>query len=463
MKLLLRPIRLGYLWLVVGILTWNSCQRDETVIPDQPSPTAYTAAVPLAYHELFLNLERFTPGYRPPVSARASAYVSWIGYEAIVAGTSGYQSLVDYYNVPNVPTADPDLEYHWPTVLTEAYTTALEYFFPTAPAEHLFSIYQTRTDFFLDFKQDLPQEVFSRSSAFGRELATAICAWSATDEAGHEAYLRNSDPTYQPPGGPGRWQPTYPDFSQALLPRWGDVRTFAADESDIVADPLPYDETPGTELYLQAEEVMEKVNEIKTGGLEEDFWIAQFWSDDCPILTFTPSGRWYAVANQLVVRHNMRMDEAVALYARMGMALNDAGVRAWHEKYRFNYLRPIDYIRAVMPDQQAWNTVMCPDGSGNYFTPNFPAYPSGHATFSAAAIKVLEAYFGANTGMIDRCHEGRSEFNGAPRQFQTFRQMAEENAYSRIPLGVHFQMDSDEGLLLGYGIGDKINQLPWER
>jgi hypothetical protein len=37
--------------------------------------------------------------------------------------------------------------------------------------------------------------------------------------------------------------------------------------------------------------------------------------------------------------------------------------------------------------------------------------------------------------------------------------MAEENAFSRIPLGVHITMDCTEGLRLGYEISDAVNGL----
>lgn len=153
---------------------------------------------------------------------------------------------------------------------------------------------------------------------------------------------------------------------------------------------------------------------------------------------------------------------AVALetYAKVGFALADAGVRSWAEKYRYNYLRLIDYIRQVMGGTN-WNTVMCPDGSGQFFTSNFPAYPSGHATFGAAAAIVLSNMYGDDYAMTDRCHEGRTEFNGTPREFGSFLEMAEENAFSRIPLGVHFRMDSDVGLDLGYEVGEKVLALPW--
>ena len=40
--------------------------------------------------------------------------------------------------------------------------------------------------------------------------------------------------------------------------------------------------------------------------------------------------------------------------------------------------------------------------------------------------------------------------------------MADENAYSRIPLGVHYRMDCVGGLKLGKKVGQRINQVSWE-
>ncbi len=459
----MRPIKHLVAALAALLILFSGCTPDEPIRLPLPAPSDSSAEVALRFHEIFLDLERFSAGYRPPVSARNSAYISLTGYETLVAAMPRHNSMADYFNIPDMPNLEAGLDYHWQAALTEAYTEALIAFFPTAPAEHLARLFQLRSDLFARFKQETSHEIFTRSTAYGNEVAAAIFAWSATDAAGHEAFYRNNDPTYAPPSGPSLWQPTFPDFTPALLPRWGDVRTFVADENDRIPPPLPYSTTPGSAIYIQALGVADLVDEIRAGGQEEAHWIAEFWGDDCPILTFTPAGRWFAVGNQLVERENMRLDEAVEFYARLGMALCDAGIKAWEEKYRYNYLRPIDYIRVAMPGQSDWNTVMCPDGSGNFFTPNFPAYPSGHATFGAAAVVIFEDFFGQNVGMTDRCHEGRTEFNGTPRTFVRFRDMAVENAYSRIPLGVHFQMDADTGLDLGYGIGEKVNRLPWRR
>ena len=96
-------------------------------------------------------------------------------------------------------------------------------------------------------------------------------------------------------------------------------------------------------------------------------------------------------------------------------------------------------------------------------TPPFPAYPSGHSTFGAVAAEILNDIYGKNYAMTDRCHEGRTEFIGTPRSFKNFDAMAEENAYSRIPLGVHYRMDCSEGLRLGYQTGKAVNRLAWKK
>jgi len=153
--------------------------------------------------------------------------------------------------------------------------------------------------------------------------------------------------------------------------------------------------------------------------------------------------------------------KAVIVFAKVGMAVCDAGIRCWGEKYRFNLLRPVDYIRSVMGHDN-WNTIMCPDGSGQYYTPQFPTYPSGHGTFGAAAAEVLTGEFGQSFILTDRCHEDRFEFIGTPRTYHSFYEMAYENAYSRLPIGVHFRMDAEAAIDLGFKVGRRVNNLPWK-
>lgn len=446
---------------VIIVLTTFSCRKDEVDLVPFEEASEFSNEVALDWMSFYTEIERFTPGYRPPVSARTVAHIGLAGYESVVRGMPDYNSLSSLYFGLSVPNIQSGVEYHWPTCLHAAYAKSFEFFFPTAPSaqqQKLFVLIEKYND---RFSAELPQDVYNRSREYGENVAGAIYDWSRLDDAGHEGYLHNTDPSYNPPSGPGLWQPTFPDYSEALLPYWGEVKTFAATADDGVPPPLNFSDQPTSELYVQAKETMIKVNNIKAGTPEypEDEWIADFWSDDCPTKTFTPAGRWVAITNQVVEQKDVSLDIAVLAYAKVGMSLNDAGVRCWNEKYKYNVLRPIDFIHQVV-GETSWNTIMCPS-SGNYYTPPFPAYPSGHATFGGAAAEVLSEMFGYNYGMIDRCHEGRVEFISTPRQFDSFYKMAEENAYSRLPIGVHFRMDADEGVDLGYRIGRKVNNLPW--
>ncbi len=451
-----------YLLAFFAIIFFNSCQKDELTTNETSLPASkYSHRIALTWNQLFLELERFTPGYRPPISARSNGYINLIAYEAIVHGSEGkYKSLAkSYYNIAIDPPKVGE-SYNWEVALNAAYQRAFELFFPTAPSEQQFLALQIGSDLRSELQSQAPVDIFSRSALYGRYIAETIYDWSAKDQWGHEAYLHNNDPGYIPPSGAGFWQPTYPDYLAPLLPNWGKVRTFAPINSVSAPPPPAYLVNQSSQLYSEANEVMTIVNKIKSGENHDDLWIAQFWSDDCPILTFTPAGRWISIANQIVPIHRPNMMETVALYAKLGMALSDAGVKSWEQKFKYNLMRPIDYIRQNMGNPN-WNTLMCPDGSEGYYTPNFPAYPSGHATFAAAASVVLEEFVGPSYRMTDRSHEGRTEFIGKPRTFNSIRDMAIENAHSRIPLGVHFRVDSNVGLNIGYAIGEKVLGLPW--
>ena len=92
-------------------------------------------------------------------------------------------------------------------------------------------------------------EVFSRSVAFGRSVATAIHNWYLTDN------FNSSNAGYIPPVFPGAWVPTPPAFANGIMPYLSTARFLLSDNSSIVVPPPPYtySETPGsTILYNMA-------------------------------------------------------------------------------------------------------------------------------------------------------------------------------------------------------------------
>jgi hypothetical protein len=450
-------------WLVIALFISGCVSSEPTEIAEQKNVSDYDPSIAIKWNELFLDIERNTDGYRPPISARALGYIGIATYESVVNGMPEYKSIASRYSGLTIPVIAIGDTYHWPTVLNACYATSLKNFFPTAPATQLFNLYTLENSINSELKAQVPEDVFNRSVDYGRRVADAVYEFSKTDVAGHEAYKNPTDKNYVDGTLPGEWKRTAPDYGNPLLPNWGNVRTFAiSDDDKKIPAPLKYSENPNSQYYIQGKETQSLVNDIKAGKEYEQNWVAIFWSDDCPKLTFTPAGRWIAVTNQVIKDHTNSLQKAVLTYTKVGMALGDAGIAAWHEKYRYKVERPIDYIRRVIGEKD-WNTIMCPDGNNAYFTPPFPAYPSGHSTFGGAAAEVLTAEFGYNVGMTDRCHEGRSEFIGTPRTFPNFYAMAEENAFSRIPIGVHWRMDCDQGLKLGYRVARKVNDLPWKK
>ena len=447
----------AYASLLVFLLT--ACQNDDNQIPKAENLAANEdAAVPLAWMKLYTELDRYAQGFRPGPSPRALAYINIGAYEAAMVSMPEYQSLESVFTGLDMQKADYSKTYHWPTVVNSVYATLFKHFvpgnilMPAKQAELQFQVLALEEDFNDTFRGKAGKDVFERSKQRGIEVAEAIWEWSTTDPFGHETYLNPRPSSYVPPQGPGLWQPTAPDYGKAMFPYWGQARTFAIQQADKLAKPpVPFSESPNSLFYNQAQEVYLTVNELDF----ENKWIAQFWSDDVTGMALSPAARWIAVTNQVLEKEDASLELALYAYAKVSIALNDASVACWHSKYTYNIERPVSYIqRNIDPNWQVHYLTS---------TPGFPAYPSGHSTFGAAAAEVLSNIFGYNYSMTDRTHENRTEFFGMPRSFDSFYEMAEENAFSRIPLGVHFRMDADEGVRMGYQVGRAVNGLPFKK
>lgn len=194
------------------------------------------------------------------------------------------------------------------------------------------------------------------------------------------------------------------------------------------------------------------------------------------------------------------------LFALVNAAMADAGILAWDQKYIHDLWRPVTGVREHDPSMgpgasQAGNDLsddtdpgwlplgapatnptgtsfsarfdFAPQTSAAYpfnqvmpgivknFTPPFPAYPSGHATFGAAAFHVTRLFYTPKLlgdrspdPLFDGLDFVSEEFNGVstdnrgtvrPRHVRNFPgglwQMILENSRSRVFLGVHWVFD----------------------
>lgn len=457
----LKHYTLPLLALLAIALAIPACKdgSDDTTAAKQVADYSYQVA--FDWNEMFLATERYQAGYRPGPAPRALAYMGLSAYEACVPGMPKYNSMANLYAGLNIPAAQ-DAEYHWPTVVNASYAYLMPRFFEdatTAQKQTMATLAQANEN---KFKAEVSAEVFDRSKARGEAVAAAIWSWSVTDQIAHLHYRDpfsgyNWEDHYSKDGD---WKPTFPGPGEGMYGDWGGVRTFAIkDANKLCRPPLPYSTSTTSDLYSQAIEVYAQ----NTPTLSyEDEWVGEFWSDDLVNLTFSPGPRWIAIGDQVLVKTNSTLETALEMNAKVGMGLNDANVGCWNSKYYYNIERPQTYINRVIDPN--WKPALYNPMTGDEgLTPSFPAYPSGHGTMGAAGAETLAGIFGYAYSMTDYCHQYRTEFEGTPRTFGSFFEMAQENAWSRVPLGVHFRMDAEEAVRYGTEIGRIVNNLPWKK
>jgi membrane-associated phospholipid phosphatase len=414
----------------------------------------YDSKVVRDWQTLLTEVERYAEFYRPCPAARLMGYTGLAVYEAAVSGMPEYQSIASRYSGLSMPVIENGKEYHLPTVINNVYATLFKKFFANVKASDLFKIAALESTFNIQFSNTVNTDVFNRSKAYGISVGNAVWDYSATDKEGHDKYLDPRPTSFTPPTGAGKWVgPTRP-----MYPYWGKVRTLAINETDRLARaPLPYSEDKTSAYYAQGLEVYAAT----TPQTYESQWIAEFWSDDVLGFTFSPAVRVWAIATQVEAQQNSTLETAILAAVKSGIAVNDAAVACWYSKYYYNVERPVTYINKIINPN--WNVLALTSTGFLPGTPPFPAYPSGHSTMGAAGFAGLAQVFGENLTITDRCHENRTDFNGKPRTYNSFSELAQEDALSRIYLGVHWRMDCEEGVRLGFQVARKVNTLPFKK
>lgn len=403
---------------------------------------------------LMLDLERYAAGMRPNASARAMAYIYLASYETVVPGMRDHVSNSRRLDGLRIRDQERASRINWEVALNACFADVLDHFLLNVPASHNNKIALLENQLETSLTNNLSNGLVEDSKKWGKYVAAQVIAYSQTDSEAEAQILEPQPASYEPPTGDGFW--TYSAVQErALFPYWKSVRTFViAPFETTTVPPIAYSENPNSSYFAQ----MMEVYNVNNSAREEDgeqLWIAEFWSDDVENLTFSPPARQYSISNQLIKKYDLDLEETLTLYVKLGFSLNDAAVSTWKYKYDYMVMRPNVFIHEFIdPDFQTnlFRLVYWPN-------PSFPGYPSGHSCFASAAAGVFIDVFGSQTNFTDRSHEGRDEFKSAPRTFSSFAQMAEENAFSRVPLGVHVRMDCTEGIRLGYEISAAVNDL----
>ena len=131
-----------------------------------------------------------------------------------------------------------------------------------------------------------------------------------------------------------------------------------------------------------------------------------FWAYDGANLIGTPPRHYNQILRKVAVDKRPNADltneannaDFGRLFALVNVAMGDAGIFAWLEKYCFEFWRPLSGVREDSTNPLVdpfWLTLGAPETNTNLisFKPPFPSYPSGHATFGGATFQAMRLYY----------------------------------------------------------------------
>ncbi|QSJ15114.1 phosphatase PAP2 family protein [Nostoc sp. UHCC 0702] len=270
---------------------------------------------------------------------------------------------------------------------------------------------------------------------------------------------------------PGDWRPT--GSGAAVTPNWGKVKPFSPTFIQRFRPTRPAGFS-NKQALLASVEYAAQVNEVKRLGAanstertQEQTDIALFWANDLDG-TYKPPGQLYTITQIVSQLRGLSFSENARLFALVGLGLGDAAILAWDAKYDtdLDLWRPETAIQLADTDGNPGTTAdptwrpLSPNLDGTRFSPAFPAYISGHATFGAVHSGILRNFFGTDnvtfTATSEDPHARGNNGIRITRTFNSFSSAALENGRSRVYLGVHFQWDADAAYISGTKLADFV-------
>ncbi|MEP7317862.1 MAG: vanadium-dependent haloperoxidase [Panacibacter sp.] len=388
--------------------------------------------------------------FPPMIASRNYAYANIAAYEVMAAGDSSYISLAGQITLlPAMPKPGNKEQVDFPFASLIAFCkVGNAVTFPEGSMDIYVEELKKKAE-----DAGMPSDIFSNSIAYANAVADSILSWSKKDN-----YLQTrSASKYTITNEPGTWQPTPPAYAQGVEPHWREIRTLVLDSASQFkpARPPKFDVEDKNGVYYKA--VME-VKNIVDSLTPEQKQIADFWDDNPFKLNvvghvmygtkkFSPPGHWMNIVGIIAQKQHSDFSETVCAYTKTGIALFDAFISCWDEKYRSNYIRPETVI----------NKYFSPEWQPYIQTPPFPEYTSGHAVISAAAAEVMTSIFGENISYTD---SSELEFGIPNRSFTSVKAAAEEASISRVYGGIHYkyscQVGAEEGKLVGILIDQRL-------
>lgn len=384
--------------------------------------------------------------FPPMIACRNYAYANIAAYETMAAGSSQYVSLTGQIkHLPEMPKPEAGKEIDFSLAALFSFTKVGNAV--TFPEGSMMGYYDELKE--KAREAGMTSTILKNTIAFSDTVVATILKWSKGD---NYAQTRSAE-KYTVKDEEGRWVPTPPMYAQAVEPKWSTIRTLVMDSSAQFMPPRPpvFDVKNKNSIYFKA---LQEVKNIGDSLTDEQKHIADFWDDNPFKLNvsghvmfatkkFSPAGHWMNIVGIAAKEAKADFATTVAAYTETSIALFDAFISCWDEKYRSNYVRPETAINKYLAEE--WRPFIQ--------TPPFPSYTSGHATTSAAAAEVMTHWFGDKLSFTDT---SSLEFGIESRKIISFREAAKEAAMSRLYGGIHYRFDNDEGNTCGKKLGGLV-------
>jgi hypothetical protein len=382
--------------------------------------------------------------FSPPVASRVYAYPIIAAYEILrQKDTLNYNSLAYNLNGLKEIPKPPELVNLNIAAIEAIRIIGKSLIFSEARYENFYKEFYNNKIF-----KNLPKKILNNSKQYGFKVSEHILNWASKDNYNQTRTF----PKYTIKEEDEFWKPTPPDYMDGIEPHWTKIRTMAIDSSSQFPAPKPFKVNlkKSSPFYNQLMEVYD----VTTNLTEEQIEMAKFW--DCnPYVShhkghamfatkkITPGGHWINICKIVSEKSNSNDLESIRTYAIVSIALFDAFISCWDEKWKTIVVRPETLINEYIDED--WLPLLQ--------TPPFPEYTSGHSVISRASAVILTRIFGEEFSFDDT---SEIEFGLPMRSFNSFIHASDEAAISRLYGGIHYEMAISNGVTQGQKIGDFI-------
>jgi hypothetical protein len=381
--------------------------------------------------------------FSPPVASRIYAYASIAPYEILALNDSSYRPLAGQLtDLSPIPLPEKEISDDI-AALNAHYIVAKQLIF----SEEKIEVH--RQEWLQRLKEKgISRTMLENSLAYGEEVAGHILRWSSFDNYKETRTFQK----FTISNVPHRWQPTPPAYMEAIEPHWNKIRPFVIDSATqfIPERPTPFSMNKNSDFYKEVMEVYETSKSLD----KEKSEIASFWDCNPYVMNvhghvmfatkkITPGGHWIGIAKIASQLSNADLMKASAAYSLTAIALADAFISCWDEKYKSNLIRPETVINRYIDEE--WQPLLQ--------TPPFPEYTSGHSVISNAAAIALTSIFGESFAFTDSTEV---KYGLASRNFSSFTKAADEAAISRLYGGIHYMPAIENGAKQGRELGEYV-------